>query len=93
MSLDQLAPDEPLSPELVLVFTPALRAQALAGLPAPVWATTRRRPLAAPSPPAGGPAERSLGEMLVVRVAHLALIFVAVTILTLAMSLVAQAVR
>jgi hypothetical protein len=93
VSLDQLAPDEPLSPELVLVFTPELRAQALAGLPAPIWATMRPRASAAPSPAAAAPLERSVGAMVVARVAHLALIFVAVTILTLAMSLVAQAVR
>jgi hypothetical protein len=49
--------------------------------------------VAAPSPAADGPFERSLGEILVARVAQLALIFVAVTILTLAMSLVAQVVR
>lgn len=93
MSIDQLAPDEPLSPELVLVLAPELRAQVLAGLPAPRWTTPRRRAVAAPSPAADGPFERSLGEILVARVAQLALIFVAVTILTLAMSLVAQVVR
>lgn len=92
MSIDQLAPDEPLSPELVLVLAPELRAQVLAGLPAPRWTTPRRRAVATPSP-ADGPFERSLGEILVARVAQLALIFVAVTILTLAMSLVAQVVR
>ena len=36
-------PDEPLSPELVLVLSPELRAQALAGLDAPVWTRPRAR--------------------------------------------------
>ena len=49
MNIHQLAPDEPLSPELVLVFSPELRAQALARLPAPVWTTPRPRLFEAPS--------------------------------------------
>ena len=93
MNIDQLAPDEPLSPELVLVFAPELRAQALAGLTAPFWASPRPRPRTRPIPPADRPLERSLGAILVTRVAHLTLIFVALTILTLAMSVVAHAVR
>lgn len=93
MDIGQLAPDEPLSPELVLVLAPELRAQVLAGLPAPIWATQRRRAVSAQAPVVDGPFERSLGAILVARVAHLALIFVVVTVLTLAMSLVAQAVR
>ncbi len=95
MNIHQLAPDEPLSPELVLVFSPELRAQALACLPAPVWATPRLR-LAQPDPLApvvDEPFARSLGGMVVARVTQLALVFAAVTILTLAMSLVANAMR
>jgi hypothetical protein len=87
-----LAPDEPLSPELVLVFSPELRAQALAYLPAPVWARPRPRRLDA-STPVEEPFSQSLGGVLLVRVTQLALVFAAVTILTLAMSLVANAMR
>lgn len=65
----------------------------LADLPAPVWVSPRRRAVAPPLPAADGPVERSVGHMLVARVAQLALIFVALTILTLAMSVIAQAVR
>jgi hypothetical protein len=92
VNVDQLAPDEPLSPELVLVFPPALRAQALAGLPAPAWTAPRLRVVAVP-PATEEPAERPLGRMLLSRVGQLALIFVFITILTLSMSLVAHAVR
>lgn len=88
-----LAPEEPLSPELVLVLSPELRAQVLAGLPAPVWATPRRRAVPTPAPSDGAPFEPSLGRILVTRIAHLVLIFIVLTILTLAMSVVAQAVR
>lgn len=95
MNASLLAPDEPLSPELVLVFSPELRAQALAYLPAPVWARPRpRRPVVASTPtPVEEPLPQSLGGMLVARVTQLALVFAAVTILTLAMSLVANAMR
>ena len=93
MDISQLAPDEPLSPELVLVFSPELRAQALACLPAPVWARPRPRPVETASTPIDEPFTQSLGGMLVARVTQLALVFAAVTILTLAMSLVANAMR
>ena len=93
MNVSQLAPDEPLSPELVLVFSPELRAQALAYLPAPVWARPRPRPVEVASTPIDEPFAQSLGGMLVARVTQLALVFAAVTILTLAMSLVANAMR
>ncbi len=94
MDIDQLALDEPLSPELVLVFPPELRAQALACLPAPLWATPPvRRPVAQASRPEVEPLAPSFGAMLVARVGQLALVFVAVTVLVLAMSLVAQAMR
>ena len=92
MNVDQLAPDEALSPELVLVLSPALRAQALARLGPPVWPTPRRR--ATPvERPVVDPFERSLGEIVVARVVQLGVIFVAVTALTLAMTLAAHAFR
>ena len=109
MNIHQLAPDEPLSPELVLVFPPELRAQALARLGPPVRHAPPRRPIAAPPagvakprrPVASRPAAvvvprtpaASLGALLVARVGQLALIFVAVTLLTLLLSVVAQAMR
>lgn len=93
MDIHQLAPDEPLSPELVLVFSPELRAQALARLGAPVWPTPRPRAVEAPAPAVAESLARSLGAMLVARVGQLALVFVVVTILVLVMSLVANAMR
>ena len=93
MNIHQLAPDEPLSPELVLVLSPELRAQALARLGPPVWPTPRRRAVEPPAPAVGEPFAPSLGALLVARVGQLALIFVVVTILILAMSLVANAMR
>lgn len=93
MDIRQLAPDEPLSPELVLVFSPELRAQALARLGAPVWPTPRLRTVEAPAPAVAEPLAPSLGTLLVARVGQLALIFVVVTIIILAMSLVANAMR
>jgi hypothetical protein len=92
VNIHQLAPDEPLSPELVLVFSPELRAQALACLPAPVWTPSRHAAETAAAA-AAEPSGPSLGVILVARVGQLALIFVAVTILVLAMSLVANAMR
>jgi len=93
VNVSPLSPNEPLSPELVLVFSPELRAQALAYLPAPVWARPRPRLVEVASTPVGEPFAQSLGGMLVARVTQLALVFAAVTILTLAMSLVANAMR
>jgi len=110
VNIHQLAPDEPLSPELVLVFPPELRAQALARLGPPVRHTPPPRQLAAAppavvatappavvatAPPAvvAGPKAPSLGALVVARVGQLALIFVAVTLLTLLLSVVAQAMR
>lgn len=92
MDVDQLAPDEPLSPELVLVLSPALRAQALARLGPPVWPTPRRR-LNVIEPPASEPFAHVLAKMLVTRVVQLGMIFAAVAVLTLAMSLAAHAFR
>ena len=101
MDIRQLSPDEPLSPELVLVLSPELRAQALARLGAPVWPTPRPRAVKAPAlavaaplaPSVRAPRAPSLGALLVARVGQLALIFVLVTVLILAMSLVANAMR
>ena len=93
MNIHQLAPDEPLSPELVLVLSPELRAQALARLGPPTWSTPRRRAVEAPAPADYKPYAPSVGALLVARVGQLALIFVVVTILILAMSLVANAMR
>jgi hypothetical protein len=88
-----LPPDEPLSPELVLVLPPELRAQALARLGAPVWPTPRPRAVESSAPVVAEPLAPSIGAMLVARVGQLALIFVAVTFLILTMSLVANAMR
>ena len=93
MNIHQLAPDEPLSPELVLVFSPELRAQVLSRLPPPVWPRPRPRVVEAPALRVDEPFAQSLGAVVVARVTQLALVFAAVTILTLAMSLVANAMR
>lgn len=92
MNLDQLAPGEPISPELVLVLSPKLRAQVLARLEPPVWPTPRPR-VAARQISLDAPFERSLGQIVVARAIQLGVIFVAVTALTLAMSLAAHAFR
>jgi hypothetical protein len=92
VTVDQLAPDEVLSPELVLVLSPALRAQAVGRLGAPVWPTPRRR-VTAVDLTAIDPSERSLGQILLARVVQLGVTFVALTVLTLAMSLAAHALR
>lgn len=110
----QLAPDEPLSPELVLVLPPELRAQALARLGPPVWPAPRPRAPEAPPVPASPPIPalvsppvpvlaappeneesflRSLGALVGARFAQLGVIFAIVTIVTLALSIVAHAVR
>ena len=88
----ELEPDEPLSPELVLVLSPELRAQALARLGAPAWPRPRLR-LVEALPPEAEPLSQSLGAALFSRVLQLAFVFFAVTALTLAMALVAHAVR
>jgi hypothetical protein len=94
VDIHQLAPDEPLSPEVVLVLPPELRAQALARLGPPARPKPRRRTAYAPAAPTvTEPVGPSLGVMLVARVGQLALVFVAVTLLVLAMSLVANAMR
>lgn len=94
VNIDTLAPNEPLSPELVLVLPPELRAQALARLGPPTWPKPRRRVVVeAPVPAVVEPLEPSLRTLLLARVGQLALIFTAVTLLVLAMSLVANAMR
>lgn len=93
MNIHQLAPDEPLSPELVLVFPPELRAQALARLGPPAWPTPRPRAVAVPAAVVDEPYTPSVTALLVARLGQLALIFIAVTILVLAMSIVANAMR
>jgi hypothetical protein len=92
MSVDHLAADEAISPELVLVFSPALRAQALARLGPPVWPAPRPRPAPVESA-AAEPFERSLGQILVARAIQLGATFVAATLLTIAMALAAHALR
>jgi hypothetical protein len=94
MDVDQLAPGEPLSPELVLVLSPALRAQALARLGPPVWPTPPQRAnVVQLQPPLHASFGQSFGQLLVARLVQLGVIFAAVTAITLAMSLVAQAFR
>lgn len=58
----ELAPNEPLSPELVLVLPPELRAEALAALGPPVWPTPRLRLYVPAAPPA--PVEEPVEERL-----------------------------
>ena len=100
MDVDQLAPGEPLSPELVLVLPPELRARVLADLGPPARPAPRLRaappaiPAAPPAIPAADPPLLwSFGQLLLARVVQLSLIFVAVTVLTLAMSIAAHAFR
>jgi hypothetical protein len=95
VTIPQLAHDDPLSPELVLVLPPELRAQAIAALGPPVRPLPRLR-LAAP-PPLPEPDTESwghaLGRLLGARVVQLSVIFALATVVTLAMSLVAHALR
>lgn len=92
VKIDQLAPGEPLSPELVLVLPPELRANALAQLDPPEWAKPRPS-VRAPKPPPENSLTRTLGALLLPRVAQLMLTFVVVTVLTLILTAVANAVR
>jgi hypothetical protein len=92
MVVRQFAPDEPLSPELVLVLPPEIRAEILASLGPPRRPTPRRRD-APPPVPAHEPLGRSLGMLVVARTVQLGVIFATVTILTLAMSIAAHAFR
>jgi hypothetical protein len=92
VNIDQLAPEEPLSPELVLVLPPELRAKALARLAPPVWPKPQRRVQPA-LPPAEDSLTRTLGPVLLGRLVQLVVTFVTVTALTLVLSAVANAVR
>ena|SRR5437660_8303467 len=62
----ELTPDEPLSPELVLVLPPELRAEALAALGPPVWPAPRLRLYVPAAPPA--PVEEPIEEPVEERV-------------------------
>jgi hypothetical protein len=93
LNVRQFALDEPLSPELVLVLPPEIRAQVLASLGPPRWPRPPSRDTTPPAAPAREAFARSLGMLLVARTAQLGVIFATVTILTLAMSLVAHAFR
>ena len=93
MDIRQLAPDEPLSPSSC---SSSRRSYAPRLSPASAPRSGRRhgrRAVEAPAPAVAAPLAPSLGAMLVARIGQLALIFVAVTILILAMSLVANAMR
>jgi hypothetical protein len=89
--------DEPLSPELVLVLPPEERAQALAALGPPVWPLPRLRvaprPRPAPVEPPKPPLAPSIRRLVAARLVSLGVIFVAATVITLALSLVAHALR
>jgi hypothetical protein len=93
VDLEHLSPYEPLSPELVLVMPPELRAEALAGLGPPVWPKPRRPRVVPAAPVAEVRFARSVGQLLATRALQLGVIFVFVTLLTLALSIVAQAFR
>jgi hypothetical protein len=90
-TVPQLDPDEPLSPELVLVLPAELRARVLADLGPPVRPTSRPSVRSA-APSVADPVAPSVSRLVLARFAQLALIFVAVTLVTLAMALVAHAV-
>ena len=110
MTDPSLSPDEPLSPELVLVLPPEQRAQAIEALgppvrhlpplrvvarPAPVGVVARPAPVGVVARPASvdEPAGPSLMRLVAARLVSLGVIFVCATILTLALSLVAHALR
>jgi hypothetical protein len=90
---DQLAHDEPLSPELVLVLPPELRARAIARLGEPVWPRPRPPLPEVVASDVEEPIVQFVGKRVGARVAQLAFIFLAVTLATLALSAVAQAFR
>ena len=92
MNLHQLAVDEPLSPELVLVLPPEYRAVAIARLGPPTWPAPAPRPKDDDAEVDIGIAS-ALGELLYARLTPLVLIFVAATLLTLVLSEFAQALR
>jgi hypothetical protein len=87
-----LAPDEPLSPELVLVLPPEERAQVLAALGPPVRPRPPLRVVALPVS-VGEPPAPSLSRLVAARLVSLGVIFILATVTTLALSLVAHALR
>ena len=97
MTTSQPAHDEQLSPELVLVLPPEDRAQALAALGPPVWPIPRLRVVARRPAPVEEPFDEPLGpsleRLVAARLVSLGVIFVAATVLTLTLSLVAHALR
>lgn len=89
-----LPPDEPLSPELVLVLPPEERAQVLAALGPPVRPRPSLRVVARPLPvPVAEPPAPSLSRLVAARLVSLGVIFILATVTTLALSLVAHALR
>jgi hypothetical protein len=101
LTTPQLSPNEPLSPELVMVLPPEERAQVLAALGPPVWTMPRPRlrvvalptPVELPPPPVPPPPLPSIKRLVAARLVSLGVIFVAATVITLALSLVAHALR
>ncbi len=87
-----LAPDEPLSPELVLVLPPEERAQVLAALGPPVRPRPPLRVVAHPVH-VRKPPPPSLSRLVAARLVSLGVIFVLATVTTLVLSLVAHALR
>lgn len=92
MTNPSLPPDEPLSPELVLVLPPEERAQVLAALGPPVRPRPPLRVVARPAPVEEPPAP-SLSRLVAARLVSLGVIFILATVTTLALSLVAHALR
>ena len=111
MTDPSLTPDEPLSPELVLVLPPEQRARVIEALGPPVRHLPPLRVAARPAPvvdpaeassplrvvarpaPVEEPVEPSLMRLVAARLVSLGVIFVVATIATLALSLVAHALR
>lgn len=92
VSAQQFAPEEPLSPELVLVLPTELRAQAIDRLGAARWPAARPSSVTT-ALPRDDSLTRTVGVVVLGRVLHLALVFLAVAALTLVLSAVANAVR
>ena len=110
MTDPSLPPDEPLSPELVLVLPPEQRARVIEALGPPVRPVPPLRVVALPAPvvepaeapplrvvarpaPVEEPVEPSLMRLVAARLVSLGVIFGVATIATLALSLVAHALR
>lgn len=97
MTDPSLPPDEPLSPELVLVLPPEERAQVLAALGPPVRPRAPLRIVARPmpveEPEESEPPAPSLSRLVAARLVSLGVIFILATVTTLALSLVAHALR